>query len=64
MWKRRATLVVSAQQTVRPIRDIVALLRDACSAWRFEEITGGGHMAPLTQPDLINPIVSSFLDGP
>jgi pimeloyl-ACP methyl ester carboxylesterase len=26
-------------------------------------VAGGGHMAPLTRPDLINPIVSSFLDA-
>jgi pimeloyl-ACP methyl ester carboxylesterase len=58
------TLVVSAQHTVRPIREIVELLREGCPTWRFEQITGGGHMAPLTRPDLINPIVSSFLDRP
>ena len=58
------TLVVSAQHTVRPIREIVELMREGCPTWRFEEITDGGHMAPLTRPDLINPIVSSFLEGP
>lgn len=59
----RETLVVSARQTVRPIREIVGLLREACPAWRFEEVADGGHMAPLTRPDLINPIVAAFLDG-
>lgn len=58
------TLVVSAQQTVRPIREIVELLREGGPTWRFEHIADGGHMAPLTRPDLINPIVSSFLEGP
>ncbi len=57
------TLVVSARHTVRPIREIVELLREACPAWRFEEVADGGHMAPLTRPDLINPIIAAFLDG-
>ena len=57
------TLVVSAQNTVRPIREIVELMREGCPAWSFEQIVDGGHMAPLTRPDLINPIVASFLDG-
>lgn len=58
------TLVVSARHTVRPIREIVALMRQACPAWDFEEIAGGGHMAPLTRPDLVNPVVAAYLDGP
>jgi pimeloyl-ACP methyl ester carboxylesterase len=57
------TLVVSARHTVRPIREIVELMHEGCPAWRFEQINDGGHMAPLTRPDLINPIVSSFLEG-
>ena len=57
------TLVVSAQNTVRPIREIVELMREGCPAWSFEQIVDGGHMAPLTRPDLINLIVASFLDG-
>ncbi|MGI9383405.1 MAG: alpha/beta fold hydrolase [Methyloligellaceae bacterium] len=57
------TLVVSDRQTVRPIREIVELMREGCPAWRFQEIADGGHMAPLTRPDLINPIVSEFLEG-
>ncbi len=59
-----ATLVVSARETARPIREIVELMREACPHWRFEQIDGGGHMAPLTHPDLINPIVWSFLKDP
>ena len=59
----RKTLVVSARQTLRPIREIVELMRAACPAWRFREVADGGHIAPLTRPDLINPIVSAFLDG-
>ena len=66
-WARalpEATLVVSARETARPIREIVELMRLACPGWRFEQFDQGGHMAPLTQPDVVNPIVRSYLDGP
>ncbi len=54
------TLVVYDANTVRPIREIVELLSGAC-AWQFQRIQQGGHMAPLTEPDVINPIVAEFL---
>jgi pimeloyl-ACP methyl ester carboxylesterase len=57
----RATLLASDPHTVRPIREITALLREACPSWTYKEIPGGGHMAPLSRPDLVNPIVRSFL---
>jgi pimeloyl-ACP methyl ester carboxylesterase len=63
-WARllpRSTLLVSDPNTVRPIREIMAILRWSCPMWTHREIAGGGHMAPLTRPDLINPLVRSFL---
>jgi pimeloyl-ACP methyl ester carboxylesterase len=57
------TLIVSAAATKRPIREIVELFVEACPHWSFVEITGGGHMAPLFQPDLVNPIIREFLDS-
>jgi len=66
-WARllpRATLVVSDPNTQFPIRKITALLRRSCPMWTYKEIAGGGHMAPLTRPDLINRIVRSFLRLP
>src|SRR5438045_2196724 len=57
----RSTLVLSDPNTVFPIREITALLRRSCPMWTYKEIAGGGHMAPLTRPDLINPLVRSFL---
>jgi len=54
------TLVVHDPRTVRPIREIVELLRGA-TTWRFETLDGVGHMAPLTHPDLVNPVVGRFL---
>jgi len=59
----RSTLLICDPDTVLPIREITALLRGSCPGWACQEVTGGGHMAPLTRPDLINPIVSSYLEG-
>jgi pimeloyl-ACP methyl ester carboxylesterase len=57
----RATVLVCDPRTVLPIREIDAILRKYCRGWTFREVPGAGHMAPLTRPDLINPLVSSFL---
>jgi pimeloyl-ACP methyl ester carboxylesterase len=57
----RSTLLASDPNTVLPIRDITAILRRACPDWLHADIAGGGHMAPLTRPDLVNPLVMSFL---
>lgn len=64
-WKTLTakTLVVSDKATRLPIREIVDILAQACPHWSFRYVTDGGHMAPLTRPDLINPIVREFLDG-
>jgi len=37
-------------------------MKESVSEWRFEQIERGGHMATMTKPDLINPIVVSALD--
>lgn len=65
-WDRLpcATLMVSDPETVRPVREITNLLRKSCPTWMFREIAAGGHMAPITRPDLINPLVAKFLDAP
>lgn len=57
-----ATSVVSDPGTVLPIRGIVEILRRASPHWTYREVAGGGHMAPLTRPDLINPVVSALLE--
>jgi pimeloyl-ACP methyl ester carboxylesterase len=57
------TLVVSDPATRRPIREIADILEQACPQWSFLSIAEGGHMAPLTHPELVNPIVREFLDA-
>jgi len=64
-WQRLTprTLVVSDPATRLPIREIVAILEGACPHWTFRTVADGGHMAPLTRPDLVNPLVREFLDA-
>ncbi|MEQ1515657.1 MAG: alpha/beta hydrolase [Usitatibacteraceae bacterium] len=56
------TLLVSDAATRQPIREIVEIFAEACPHWSFQAIPHGGHMAPLTHPELVNPIVRQFLD--
>ena len=44
-------------------REIAAILRRSCPGWTFAEVPGAGHMAPITHPDLIDPLVCSFLQS-
>lgn len=57
----RKTFVVYDPATVRPIREIVDLLRSAADR-TFRSIPEGGHTAPLTRLDIVNPIIEEFLE--
>ena len=57
----RQTTVISASDTVNSINQIVELMKKTCAGWRFVQLDRGGHMAPLTEPDRVNPIVSDAL---
>ena len=46
----------------RTVREIVEILEDACPHWTFKRVTGGGHMAPLTHPELVNQIIREFIE--
>lgn len=58
----RDTTVISAADTVRTIDEIVFLMKENIPDWTFERIERGGHMAAVTKPDLINPIVEKALE--
>lgn len=63
-WRRdlpNDTTVVSAKDTVRSIREIVELMEEHAPEWCFKQIESGGHMAAMTKPDAINPIVRRAL---
>ena len=57
------TLLIADPQSALPIQEITAILRHACPDWIYHDVPGAGHMAPLTRPDLINPLVDTFLCG-
>jgi pimeloyl-ACP methyl ester carboxylesterase len=59
----RETLLVFDPAGVAPPREIAEILRRYCPGWTFAEAPGAGHMAPLTHPDLVNPLVCSFLQS-
>jgi hypothetical protein len=62
----RRTLLMLSAQARRPSRAIVqALWRQAGPDWELTNIPQAGHMAPLTHPHIVNPIVRGFLtDAP
>ena len=64
-WQRLAAevLVMRALRTRRSVGEIFDLFREQCPHWTFREIREGGHMAPLTHPETVNPIISRFLDS-
>ena len=45
----------------RPSREIAHLVEERCPNWSVVRIGEGGHMAPLTHPDLVNPLIADFL---
>lgn len=57
----RDTTVIRAADTVRSIAEIVDLMEAACPDWRFERLGEGGHMAALTKPEIMNPLIRSAL---
>jgi pimeloyl-ACP methyl ester carboxylesterase len=55
------TTVVSSRDTTLSISMIVAAMRQYCKDWRFETIDSGGHMAVMTKPDQVNPVIEKAL---
>jgi len=59
----RDTMVLLTQNTRRPIHEIGEIFKRCCRAWHFQCLEDCDHMAPLSRPDLVNPMVVSFLDS-
>jgi len=57
----RRTLAIASARTKRPSREVVELLLSARTEWEFARLPGGSHMAPLTHPQLVNPLVGDFV---
>ncbi len=56
----RAMMVYSADAR-RASREIAQLFEEKCRNWSVVRIAEGGHMAPLTHPEVVNPLIASFL---
>ena len=54
-------LVVGFGGTRRSLREIVEIFAEENPHWSFAHVAEGGHMAPLTRPDLVNPAIEQFL---
>jgi pimeloyl-ACP methyl ester carboxylesterase len=55
------THIIRAADTRAPTHAIAALTTSAYPQWRLHEVARGGHMAPVTQPDLVNPLIADIL---
>ena len=53
--------LVRAADTRRPTHAIATLLASTHKGWRLHELPAGGHMTPVTRPDLFNPLVGKAL---
>jgi pimeloyl-ACP methyl ester carboxylesterase len=53
--------LIHAADTRAPTRAIVKLLAEQYPDWRLHEVPSGGHMAPLTRPDLVNPLIAAAI---
>ena len=65
-WKKhlpKETTVLSCKKTINSSSGIVKLLRSNMLDWSFIEYDEGGHMAPLTHPQIVNPIIKDILSG-
>jgi pimeloyl-ACP methyl ester carboxylesterase len=59
----RRTLLLQAEDSKRPSRELVDMLAQAVPRWRRSTIREGGHLSPLTRPQLVNPLIAAFLDA-
>lgn len=57
------TLFLTGTKSKASARAVVRLLTRVLPRVRVEEIDGVGHMAPLTHPDRVNPLIERFLEA-
>ena len=55
------TTVLSANDTVYSIAQIISLMKESIKSWNYAHIEHGGHMAVMTKPDILNPMIESAL---
>lgn len=54
------TTLISASKTVRTIAELTELFKIKCPNWNFDTYLGG-HMAPITNPKAVNPLIIKSL---
>jgi pimeloyl-ACP methyl ester carboxylesterase len=57
------TLLLTGAQSKASARAVARLLTAVLPRVRVEEIEGVGHMAPVTHPERVNPLIERFLEG-
>ena len=55
------THILFSEQTVNSIRKIVTIFEETMPNWIFHSYSYGTHMAPLTHPKIVNPIIRKIL---
>jgi pimeloyl-ACP methyl ester carboxylesterase len=58
-----ATLLLLGANSNRPTRALGDILVGALPRLRRIDMEGVGHMAPLTHPDRVNPLIDAFVSG-
>ena len=53
----KQTCLITARDTVRTIKELTKFFKKYCPNWNFETIKHGGHMAPVTNFEIVNPII-------
>ena len=55
------TLILSGENSRGPTRRVAEILVDSIRQARLENITGAGHVAPITHAAVVNPRIANFL---
>jgi len=55
------TLLLTGERSTAAARGVARLLRSALPSLDFTELAGAGHMAPVTSPQRVNPLIERFL---
>lgn len=56
------TLLLTGTESKLSAKAVARLLTDVLPHRHIEEISGVGHMAPVTHPDEVNPVIERFLE--
>ena len=55
------TLILAAEDSREPAKRVAEIISESMPQARFVTVAGAGHMAPVTHPDIINPLIAEAL---